>query len=234
MLYSKECNLKMCFACAEIYESNNEQTLVCPNCGNKIEVDKYELFMRDAREAVYFGWEYRLKYEKELEEKGRIDTHYYLEQCEEIFNFIALAVASGIVGGFAYDVVKKVIRKIADFVKHKGNKEEKSKIFDLIEKEENMKLFIQYIDEYYTCFENINEEVRNAIFEEMVVDKMSATLENIIIAKNPDIEINKIKEINPFSEEEMFRSMIEVRRDIDNRKKLKSKIFDEFWENIEK
>lgn len=228
----KSYGLNICFACAKVYEGQNSQVLVCPECGHKISLAKYESFLYDAREAAYFGWDYRLKYEKDLEEKGKIDTHYYLEQCEEIFNFIALAIASGVVGGLAYDVVKKVISNVIDFAKQKGSKEDNSKIFALIENEENMKKFTQYIYEYYTCFENINENVRNAIFEEMVVDKISPTLENVIMANNPDIDIEKIKEINPFSEEKIFKTILEIKRDIERRSQLDSMVFKDFWRNI--
>ena len=187
---------------------------------------------------MHFGWTYRLQYEHDLAETGAINTHYYLAECEEIFNFIALAAVSGVVGGFAYDVIKKVISSIADFVKQRGSQEENRKVFALIHDEEKMNKFLQYIDEYYTCFDDINEEVRNAIFEEMIVDRVSSTLEQILMAKNPDLELDKIKEISPFSQEELFKGMIEVRRDqvqrdIDRRKKLKGTAFQDFWNNMD-
>lgn len=61
--------------------------------------------------AVHDGWNYRLMYEKDLKDKGRIDTYYFLKQYEEVFNFIAVAITSGVIGGFAYDVVKKELSK---------------------------------------------------------------------------------------------------------------------------
>ncbi|MDE6259542.1 MAG: hypothetical protein K2M42_01565 [Oscillospiraceae bacterium] len=235
---SESSNLKICFACATIYEGSGSQFLVCPNCGHKVSIEQYESILQDARDAMYFGWIYRLQYEHDLAEKGAINTHYYLAECEEIFNFIALAAVSGIVGNLAYDVIKKVIGSIADFVKQRGSQEENRKIFALIHDEEKMDKFLQYIDEYYTCFDDINEEVRNAILEEMIVDKVSSTLEQIIMAKNPDLEIDKIKEISPFSQEELFKGMIEVRRgevrkDIERRKKLNGTAFQDFWSNMD-
>lgn len=227
-------NLKICFACANIYDEVNTKMMLCPYCGNRVCVEKYELILNEAREAVHYGWNYRLKYEKDLKEKGRIDTYYYLEQYEEIFNFIALAIASGIVGGFAYDVVKKVITKISEFVKKNGSKEEKTKIFSLIDNDEDMRKFIQYIDEYYTCFEKIDDEVRNAIFEEMIVDKISPTLENLIRTQNSDIDMDRIKEISPFTEEEIFKSMIEVRKKITMKKQHEKDKFKNFWKDIDK
>lgn len=155
------------------------QIIVCPYCGNRESIEEYEIVLNKAREAVHYGWNYRLRYEKDLKEKGQIDTYYFLEQSEEILNFIAVATASGVIGGFAYDVVKKVITKILKFIQEKGSEEEKNKIFSLVDNDEDMRKFIEYIDEYYTCFEKADDEVRNAIFGEMVVDKNSPTLENI-------------------------------------------------------
>lgn len=60
-----------------------------------------------------------------------------------------------------------------------------------------MRKFIEYIDEYYTCFKKVDDEVKNAIFEKMVVDKIS-----------------------PFSEEEIFQSMIEVRQKLNVKKQV--------------
>lgn len=224
---------KICFACANIFAGNNAEVLECPCCGSRVSAENYELILNEAREAVYYGWDYRLKYEKDLEEKGRISTHYHLEQCEEVFNFIALAAASGIAGGLAYDTVKKVFTKVCAFVKQNGSPKEKSKIFSLIHSRENMDKFMQYIDEYYRCFESINEEVREAIFEEMIVDKISLTLERMILSQNAEIDMDRIKEISPFSEEEIFKGMIEARREVTAGKRNKSASFENFWKNIE-
>lgn len=227
-------NLKICFACANIHNEVKSKIIICPYCGNRESIEEYELVLEKAREAVHYGWNYRLKYEKDLKEKGRIDTHYFLEQYEEIFNFIAVAIASGVIGGFAYDVVKKVIIKILKFVKENGNEKEKSKIFSLVDSDEDMRKFIEYIDEYYTCFDKIDDEVRSAIFEEMIVDRISPTLEKCISLQNPDIDMSKIKEISPFSEEEIFKSMIEVRQKLTEKKPSEKEIFKKFWTDIDK
>lgn len=77
------------------------------------------------------------------------------------------------------------------------------------------------------------EEVRNAIFEEMVVDQASPTLDQLITASNPDLEIDQIKEISPFSQEELFKGMIEVRRDIARREQQKGAAFQDFWSKMD-
>ena len=138
------------------------------------------------------------------------------------------------VGGFAYDVVKKVIAKILQFIKENGNKEQKNKIFSLVDNDEDMRKFIEYIDEYYTCFEKIDDAVKNAIFEEMVVDKISPALEKYISSESLDSDIDKKEEIVPFSEDEMFKSMIEVRQKLTVKKQVEKEIFKNFWTDIDR
>lgn len=49
---------------------------------------------------------------------------YYTESCGEILNFVAVAVASGLIGNMSYDIVKKVFGKIVSYLKRsKKNKE---------------------------------------------------------------------------------------------------------------
>lgn len=96
-----------------------------------------------------------------------------------------------------------------------------------------MDRFIQYIDEYYACFDSISEEVRNAVFEEMVVDKMSPTMERLLREAYPDMDVERIRNISPFPEEEIFKCMLEVRRDIDRRHQLRKEDFPGFWAKID-
>lgn len=227
-------NLKICLSCANIYacESGSAEIWTCPACGTEIRADTYEPIMREARDAVQFGWNYRRRYERDLRERGRIDTHYSLAPYDEILSFIALAVISGIVGGASYDAAKAALRKILDFAGQKGRRGEESRIFSLIDNREDMELFLRYIDEYYTSFDEIDEAVRNAVFEEMVVDQISPTLERIIMAHAPDLDLEKIEEISPFSEEEIFKSMMEVRREVDRRRQRRGKIPGDLWREL--
>ncbi len=97
-----------------------------------------------------------------------------------------------------------------------------------------MRKFIEYIAEYYTCFEKIDDKIRNAIFEEMIVDKISPTLEKLISSQNPDIDIVRIKEISSLSEEEIFKSIIEVKQKLTVKKQLEKEKFKKFWTDIDK
>ena len=97
-----------------------------------------------------------------------------------------------------------------------------------------MRKFIKYIGEYYTCFDKIDDEVRNAIFEEMIADRISSTLEKYICLQNPDVDVSKIKDISPFSEEEILKSIIEVRQKLTEKRQSEREIFKKFWTDIDK
>lgn len=211
---------KLCCSCGAVFEAADGPELQCPHCGWRISSKEYKALLSAAQGAVKFGWQYRRCYEADIAEYGRIERYYCLPECEEALQFAALAAASGIIGGLAYDAIKQVIRKIAAAVKRSGEKSEETSIFYLIDHPEEMDRFIQYIDEYYACFDRISEEVRNAVFEEMVVDKMFPTMERLLREANPNLDLENIRSISPFPEEEIFRCMLEVRRDIDRRHQL--------------
>lgn len=224
---------KLCCSCGTVFEAADGLELQCPRCGWRMDAAAYKALLSDAQGAVKFGWQYRRRYEADVAAYGRIERDYCLAECEEALQFAALAAVSGVIGGLAYDAVKQVIRNIAAAVRRDGKKSEETSIFYLIDHPEKMDRFIQYIDEYYACFDSISEEVRNAVFEEMVVDKMSPTMERLLREANPDMDVESIRNISPFPEEEIFRCMLEVRRDIDRRHQLCRGDFRESREKID-
>ena len=224
---------KLCCSCGAFFEAADGPELQCPHCGWRISFKEYKALLSAAQGAVKFGWQYRRRYEADMAEYGRIERYYALPECEEALQFAALAAASGVIGGLAYDAVKRVIRKIAAAVKRDGKQSAEASIFYLIDHPEEMDRFIRYIDEYYACFDRISEEVRNAVLAEMVMDKMSPTMEQLLEESDPDLDLEDIRSISPFTEEELFRGMLEVRRDIDRRRRLGREDFAGFWENVD-
>ena len=227
-------NMVLCCSCAAFFEGDSGSVLQCPHCGWRIDDGAYKALLGAAQGAAKYGWQYRRRYEADVAQYGRVERYYCLPECEEALHYAALAAASGIIGGLADDAVKQVIRKIAAALRRDEGKSEETSIFYLIDHPEEMDRFIQYIDEYYTCFDSISEEVRNAVFEEMVVDKMSPTMDRLLQEANPDMDTEGIRRISPFPEEEIFRCMLEVRREVDQRHKLRREDFAGFWENKDK
>ena len=75
------------------------------------------------------------------------DSHnFYLSI--SVQDFLNISFSDGF---FSVSFCLTSIIKILKFVKENGNEKEKSKIFSLVENDEDMRKFIEYIDEYYTC-----------------------------------------------------------------------------------
>ena len=79
----------------------------------------------------------------------------------------------------------------------------------------------------------VAEEVQRAVMEEMLVDKLSPTLEQQLLSANPDMDVEEMKDLAILSDEEIFRGMLEVRRDIQRRYRLGPEDFRDFWKNVD-
>ena len=98
---------RICFHCANIYESKETDWLCCPECGYRVSSRRYHLIVDRAREAVDYGYQYRLKYEEDFAAEGAITKHYALTPFNEFLTFVAVAAASGIVGNLSTDLGKR-------------------------------------------------------------------------------------------------------------------------------
>ena len=64
-------------------------------------------------------------------------------------------------------------------------------------------------------------------------EKGRAQWERLLREAHPDMDVERIRSISPFPEEEIFKCMLEVRRDIDRRHQLRKEDFPGFWEKID-
>ena len=224
---------RICFHCANIYKSKETDWLCCPECGYRVSSRRYHLIVDRAREAVDYGYQYRLKYEEDFAAEGAITKHYALTPFNEFLTFVAVAAASGIVGNLSTDLVKRAVGKVREALRREEKGETGGKLTALLDDPEKMKQFMDYIDAYFTCFEEIEPHVRAAIYEEMIVDRISPTMTDRLMKAYPQLKVEQAQEISPFTQEEIFRMMIEARRDLSQRPGLKPSLFEGFWEGVE-
>lgn len=218
---------KICFYCASIYETEDKELLVCPICGKSIQISEYERIMQSMRQAVFGGWTCRIQYENEEDEGKR----YYTEQCGEILNFVAIAVASGLIGNVSYDIVKKVLSKLKLYVDRGKRNCEDDMVSDFLDSSEKIKKFSEYISAYYDEYEGADEKTKNAIMEEVFVDQVSNIIDGLIKMKHKEIDIEKVTEESPHTKEEIMRMVLEIRNRV-NAKRLEEKDFKGFWKDI--
>ena len=219
---------KICFHCASIYETEDGEILTCPVCDKSILSSEYEKVMQGIRQAVFGGWTCRERYGG-AEDDGR---RYYTEPCSEILNFVAVAVASGLIGNMSYDIVKKVFCKIVSYLKRSKKNCEDETLAAFLESPEKIKKFSEYISAYYDEYEGADAKTKNAIMEEVFVDHVSHIIDGLIKMRHKDIDIEKVMEDSPHTREEIMKMVLEIRNKV-NVKRLEEEDFKDFWDDID-
>lgn len=218
---------KICFHCASIYEMEDGEILTCPVCRRSIPTSEYERVMQGIRQAVFGGWTCRERYDG-VEDDGR---RYYTEPCSEILNFVAVAVASGLIGNMSYDIVKKVFCKIVSYLKRSKKNCEDETLATFLESPEKIKKFSEYISAYYDEYEGADAKTKNAIMEEVFVDHVSHIIDGLIKMNHKDIDIDKVMVDSPHTREEIMKMVLEIRNKV-NVKRLEEENFKDFWDDI--
>ncbi|MCI9035627.1 MAG: hypothetical protein HFJ08_16605 [Lachnospiraceae bacterium] len=218
---------KICFYCASVYEEKDKEILTCPICGKTIHLSEYEKVMKNIRQAVFQGWTCRIEYEHE--DNGR---RYYTEQCGEILNFIALAIASGIIGNLSTDVVKKVFSKIGSYLRQSKKNHEDDVLTSFLESSEKINKFAEYISAYYDEYDGADTKTKNAILEEVFVEHTSHIIDGLIKMKHQGINIDKVMEDSPHSREEMMKMVLDIQDKV-KVEKIEKKDFEGFWDRVD-
>jgi len=203
------------------------EILTCPVCGRSIPSSEYERVMQSIRQAVFRGWTCRVEYEN-TEDDGK---RYYTEHCGEILNFVAVAVASGLIGNMSYDIVKKVFGKIGSYLKRSKKNREDETLVEFLKSPEKIKKFSEYISAYYDEYEGADAKTRNAIMEEVFVDHVSHIMDGLIKMKHKDIDIDKVMEDSPHTKEEIMKMVLEIQNKV-NAGRLEEGDFKGFWDDI--
>ena len=219
---------KICFHCASIYETEDGEILTCTVCGKRILLSEYEKVMQGISQAVFGGWTCRAEYEG-AEDDGK---RYYTEPCGEILNFVAVAVASGLIGNMSYDIVKKVFGKIVSYLKRSKKNCEDETLAAFLESPEKIKKFSEYISAYYDEYEGADAKTKNAIMEEVFVDHVSHIIDGLVKMRHKDIDIEKVMEDSPHTREEIMKMVLEIRNKV-NVKRLEEEDFKDFWDDID-
>jgi DNA-directed RNA polymerase subunit RPC12/RpoP len=156
----------VCFSCGNIFPNEQKNPIACLSCGYEIKAEMYRKIMKHAMCAVYYGYDYRKVYEKQIANNSLITERYALVDPSTLLCFCAAAALSGIIGGIAYDCVKKAIKAIIS----NGNaiKQDigQSRIY-LFESHE-LNTFIRYIRQYSIDRDEIDSGVLKEIEDEEI------------------------------------------------------------------
>ena len=209
----------LCFGCASIYNLSNNDIFTCPFCNYSIDEKIYRKIIKAAKTAVYYGYDYRRVYEKQINGQGKITQRFAISDPVAIFCFMGVAALSGVIGGAAYDLVKKVIVQIIEKSKDVPDDIGQAKIAQF--SKDNIEIFIQYIREYHQNKLVTADEVNLEIEKERIIGNLA------------DILYPVLKKSKPIKDEfnEAIDRLFNKGREIDE---LKIKDFESFWNNIEK
>lgn len=197
-----------CIRCGNIFSSQNQAHIVCPECGFRKDPQGYAEILRYAQEALRFGYLYRKQYEKDYAKRGNLNTRYCLCPASEIFVFLAVSAISGIIGGVSYDVIKKIVSKIKSKISSFPIKYDR-KLNTVLNNPAELRIFIQYIKEFYTGLDNINPEIKNAIREEMIIGPISEiTAELASQILNKKIKKSKIANLTKSQFEDLIKKRV--------------------------
>jgi hypothetical protein len=127
-------------------------------------------------DAVYFGFQYRMQYEMDLSENGNLKTRHFLPLPSDILSWLALTVIGGVLGGASYEMAKFATKKIISKISSESENDKIANALIVLSQEEFEKLEA-YILDYYEGLNDINPEIRGALFEEMVAHEMENVVE---------------------------------------------------------
>ncbi|MHB8174186.1 MAG: hypothetical protein ACYDFU_06980 [Nitrospirota bacterium] len=208
-----------CFSCANIfYKVKAERSIACPCCGENIKSSLYKKYLNDARNVAYYGYEYREEYEKQFEKNGDITVKYLLNDVSPIIKFITVAAISGVIGGFSYDVFKKVCKIIAKKASEFPNNIDRKELKNL-----DIQKMWNYTTDFYEDFNSAKPLIKKAIEEEIHVDISG----KILFPASRILSGNKSSKEEAEKLEQKFINALKAVRE-----KPQKESFENFWKNI--
>ncbi|MDB5391809.1 MAG: hypothetical protein JWM11_7455 [Planctomycetaceae bacterium] len=106
----------ICFRCGRLAHDNAPDILSCESCGKTYALRRYRQLLDKGRDIVKYGIGYRRAYEEQFCEHGKIVTWYSLQDPTLVEAAVG-AIVSGVVGNFAYDVLKNILRQLYGQIK---------------------------------------------------------------------------------------------------------------------
>ena len=164
--------------CARCGNFQMVQQDVCIECG---EDPKFPLIILNfSQDALLYGYRYRLRYEAQVKRYGSVRVMYSLPDSHEVLAFLATAVLGGIVGNISTDAFKSICANIKKIILPIKENKDFEELLTVLEKEDKVMEFYEYVQAYYHDMPMVNREVMIALREE----RLANAVENIM-AEDP-------------------------------------------------
>lgn len=216
----------LCTQCAT-FNVSSQKGLECEFCGYRPNKYYIKVVHKYAKHVYKYGHMYRARYQKQLDYQGHISTKFCTEP-QSVYTFIGIAMLSGIIGNFAWDAVKSASDKIIESYNRKHGSSESISEEELQEIFESYNIFINHFDE-------INEEVRMAILEEILTHESGKSgkkaMRNAVIAEYSSSPAKKRVLVK--QNEKLAKNISkEIRRKLSHLEDAKNENFDDYWGKI--
>ncbi|WP_157975982.1 hypothetical protein [Lewinella sp. IMCC34191] len=160
--------MKICIHCAEFIDGESTK---CTSCGNVPSIPT--VIYNFSEDAVSYGYQYRIRYEDQVKKYGRVRIMYSLPGIHELFIFLAGAALSGIVGNISTDGFKALCNKILRQLRNVQPDNSLDEILNLLNDENKLIEFYEYVQAYYHDMPHINREVMIALRQERLANAVS-------------------------------------------------------------
>lgn len=187
------------FICTSCGTLNSGEDFVCLNCKTEINKDEYATLVDYSKRAVYYGYTYRIAYEKQVAEKGEVTLKPSLLQPDNYYEWLAVAAIAGVVGTYASDLVKHVAKQIINLlsekIKQKTLNKEETKMINFLSDNNELNNFTIYIKNYYNGSPQLDKRVDDAIVEEELADTASKGMKEEFVRLLENFDANNKEKI---------------------------------------
>lgn len=188
-------DLKICYDCFILHKTKDNDNFKCPSCNSDQNLIKYNDHLNISKKIVRYGYQYREQYERDFKNDPELNSKYFLEELNNIYGFIVLAVLNGVIGNFASDKIKAFFQKLKNDPLIIEIDDERFKA--LLENENEQQKFIQYIQEYRESKMNTHRKVQEAINEEIQADEFSERVMQTPLLKKIMKKWEKLEKATP-------------------------------------
>jgi hypothetical protein len=216
----------VCPQCATFNISNNKG-LECTSCGYKPNKFHIKIVHDYAKHVYFYGHMYRSEYQNQFESHGKVTVKFGIKP-DSIYAYIGLAMLSGVIGNFAWHIIKNAADKIIESYNYRYGVSESISENELKEIFESYKIFINHFDE-------INKEVKMAILEEILAHESGKSgkkaMENTLLYESTN-SARKKSELKKQNEKLAKHISKEIRNKLDEIKRAKNENFEDYWAKV--
>lgn len=176
----------ICLNCGEIITNGDK----CPNC--KKSNSLFNDILQESKDIYRYGYSYRKFYENQERSSGQINCKASLYMPETLPELLTAAALAGIVGNFSYHIFTIFAKKLLTLIKGDEERDKYSEIIKIVTNDEELRLFFQYVSDYYWQLPTKNLAVDKSIEEEEMADFISDSTVSNGIKKTFEME-NKVE-----------------------------------------